>query len=280
MSKRSSNRKRGRGSSNETNRSLEGSGVGSPKDSPDVKPQEGSTGPLDSIGRVADPTTNPQSDMEDIDRTEHDGPVGADMIYDRPGVSPSGTEKCGGDDPFSTASLLLPQDFLDGGLVESIRTFIPVGKPERTWWFRICQDESYELANTLVLDYEGETFLIAPSIREDLLSEACVGQRRIVTGVTKEGKLFLWPLKPPRPNGRTNAWSQAAFQAAHAARTGWIRMVSDMRKGEYEVLHSKGISSEPQWPKETFSELLKIGFKDRYIDSLDHEILRQLRGEA
>jgi hypothetical protein len=36
----------------------------------------------------------------------------------------------------------------------------------------------------------------------------------------------------------------------------------------------------PTWPELSFGELLKIAFKSRYIDTLDHPVLLKLRGET
>ena len=40
------------------------------------------------------------------------------------------------------------------------------------------------------------------------------------------------------------------------------------------------LEDEPQWPEQTLSELLRLAFKDRVIASLDHTILKRLRGEV
>jgi len=34
------------------------------------------------------------------------------------------------------------------------------------------------------------------------------------------------------------------------------------------------------WPTESLKELLKIGFRDRLIDTVDHPVLKRLRGES
>jgi hypothetical protein len=52
-----------------------------------------------------------------------------------------------------------------------------------------------------------------------------------------------------------------------------------MSLGAYDVFEATGPFPEPQWPGIGFEELLRIAFKGRYIDSLDHPVLRRLRGE-
>jgi hypothetical protein len=48
----------------------------------------------------------------------------------------------------------------------------------------------------------------------------------------------------------------------------------------------KGVSDEtaplpePEWPDRTFREIIRTAFQGRMIDSLDHPLLRQLRGDS
>jgi len=37
---------------------------------------------------------------------------------------------------------------------------------------------------------------------------------------------------------------------------------------------------EPEWPEMPLADILRLGFKDKLIQTLDHVVLRQLRGEA
>jgi hypothetical protein len=37
---------------------------------------------------------------------------------------------------------------------------------------------------------------------------------------------------------------------------------------------------DPNWPDLTFQEIFDIAIRDRKIDSLDHPVVRQLRGEV
>jgi hypothetical protein len=68
--------------------------------------------------------------------------------------------------------------------------------------------------------------------------------------------------------------------AAKLAETKWIRVVANMAAGCYDVYEATGISVEPQWPDMEFKEILRLCFKDRFIESLDHPFLKKLRGEV
>ena len=60
----------------------------------------------------------------------------------------------------------------------------------------------------------------------------------------------------------------------------WIRVTANMSLGAYDVFETTGNLPEPQWPEQSFQELLRIAFKDHYIDEMNHPVLKRLRGEV
>ena len=48
----------------------------------------------------------------------------------------------------------------------------------------------------------------------------------------------------------------------------------------YELFEATGNFPEPEWPEVEFSEILRVAFRERYIDSIDHPLVKRLRGEA
>ena len=91
---------------------------------------------------------------------------------------------------------------------------------------------------------------------------------------------FLWPIPLPGPDGRWNRWHESAATAAELAETHWLKVVSDMRAGCYSRHVAPATIPEPDWPAELpLEELLRLAFKDRFIDRMDHLVLKRLRGE-
>ena len=88
----------------------------------------------------------------------------------------------------------------------------------------------------------------------------------------------IWPVKQPGPDGKINEWHRSAAEAAELAMTRWIRVKANMDLGAYEMFAAESTIQEPVWPDLPFQELLRIAFKDRYIGSLDHPIIKRLRG--
>ena len=102
----------------------------------------------------------------------------------------------------------------------------------------------------------------------------------LLTCVNQAGDLFLWRIKLPGPDGRSNTWTESALQIALAAETTWGRMVSDTTNGIYTHYEPTGVLPDPKWPDLSFPAMLKIAFRDRMIDTIDHPVLRDLRGGA
>ena len=53
-----------------------------------------------------------------------------------------------------------------------------------------------------------------------------------------------------------------------------------MKAGAYDVAIATAPLPEPEWPEETFEQLFRLAFRDRVIDSIDHPVIRQLKGAA
>jgi hypothetical protein len=73
-------------------------------------------------------------------------------------------------------------------------------------------------------------------------------------------------------------WHRSRREAAELAMTRWVRAKANMNLGAYEISVAESIMVEPQWPDLPFSEILRLAFRDRLIDRLDHSVLKRLRG--
>jgi hypothetical protein len=98
--------------------------------------------------------------------------------------------------------------------------------------------------------------------------------------MNRQGVLFLWPIRLPGADGRLDDWSRSAMEAALHAQAKWVRVQANMSLGAYEIYEAAGQWAAPEWPDMPFNQLLKIAFRDKYIDTVDHPILKRLRGEA
>jgi hypothetical protein len=59
-----------------------------------------------------------------------------------------------------------------------------------------------------------------------------------------------------------------------------VRVTSNFNLGAYEVYEASADIPEPKWPEADFRTLIQIAFRERYIDSIDHTVIRRLRGKC
>jgi hypothetical protein len=130
------------------------------------------------------------------------------------------------------------------------------------------------------LKEDRETYLVARPLWHQLATEAALKPKLFVTAINRLGVLFLWEANLPRSDGKVDHWSRSALDAIDLATRSWVRVSANMSLGAYDVLQASGQLSEPEWPSQTFTELLRIAFRDRYITDPNHPVLRRLRGEV
>ncbi|MHC4402523.1 MAG: hypothetical protein ACYTG0_22905 [Planctomycetota bacterium] len=197
------------------------------------------------------------------------------------GSNEPSTTTSGVPDPFDPARLRLSQDFAANLGVKKALLTVPVRKPAKEWWIQTHPDDAYRIQTAVLeLKEDRETYLVDPSLWSELATESTFGPRAIFTSMTRQGALFLWPIRLPGPDGKIDDWNRSALEAADMARGRWIRVAANMHVGAYDVWESSADLPDPNWPDTPFSELLRVGFKDKFIDTLEHPVLKRLRGEA
>ena len=176
---------------------------------------------------------------------------------------------------YNWESMLLPED-ADGDLrTEEVPGLPRLSRPSNTAFFRTRAGHSGNI-NTLEVDYDGErtVHLVAPQVAKLLPGEAAIKSKRAVVCITREGALHLWLISL----GGTDTWTYSAIKATELAENQWVRATSSRSLGEYRCVTAEGIDEQPKWPKESFIDILSRAFDGRVIDTLNHAIIRQLKG--
>ena len=60
----------------------------------------------------------------------------------------------------------------------------------------------------------------------------------------------------------------------------WTRVKANMNLGAYEIFEAVSKLPDPDWPPLDFWQVIKIGFRDRLVDRLDHPVIKRLRGQT
>jgi hypothetical protein len=198
-------------------------------------------------------------------------PAEATMINEAPAATPAP------DDPFDLTKLRLDQSFVEASGVKKLLTTVPTRKPNPQDFVRVHPSPEYRAALAVIeLKEDREIFLLTPSIARELPGEFAMVM--LFTAINRQGVVHLWPVRLPTPDGRVMEWHRSAMDAADMAMRRWVRVKANMSLGAYEIVEA-ATKAEPEWPAVTFQELLRIAFRDRLVDRLDHAVIKRLRGE-
>jgi hypothetical protein len=181
-------------------------------------------------------------------------------------------------DPFDLESLRLNPSFTDTAGVTKLLTTVPARRPSPQDFIRVHPAAEYR-ENFAMIDLKDdrEDFLVRPEILPELMGEVVF--KTIYTTINRQGVVFLWAIRLMASDDRKNDWARSAREAAEMAMTRWLRLKSNRSLGAYEITVAASEMAEPEWPNVTFQELIRIAYRDRMITSLDHAVIKRLRGQ-
>jgi len=182
-------------------------------------------------------------------------------------------------DPFDLASLRLNPSFVETAGVKKLLTTVPARRPSPQDFVRVHPSPDYR-ENFAMIDLKDdrEDYLVRPEILPDLAGE--VVYKTIFTAINRQGVVFLWPIRLPAPDDRKSDWPRSQREAAELAMRQWIRLKANMSLGAYEITMAESVMAEPVWPELSYQQLLSIAYRDRMITTLDHPVVKRLRGQA
>jgi hypothetical protein len=171
----------------------------------------------------------------------------------------------------------LSQNFIDTAGVKKLLTTVPVHKPNQQDFVRVHPNPDYRMnAPMIELKTDREEYIVARPLMQELIGEfAC---KTLFTAINRQSVVFLWPVRLPDPDGRPMEWWRSAREAAELAMTKWVRVKANMNLGAYEMSVARSTMSEPEWPEVSFQEIIRLAFRDCLITSLDHPVIKRLRG--
>ena len=178
---------------------------------------------------------------------------------------------------FDPKSLVLPQNFAELGAVKKVVLHVPIRKPNKQTWF--CPSPNLEARKRVAaieLKDEREIYILTQGICEELLKEWV--PMLLVPCQTLEGGAFYWYIRLPDAAGNHNSWHASALEIADNYGTRWIRIASNKEVGGYDVISPISPHLAPEWGDEDL--LWEKACKGHVINSHDHRIIKQLRGEA
>ena len=182
-------------------------------------------------------------------------------------------------DPFSPENLRIDPVYLLQGAVKKHLTHVRVGRPSKQDFVRVHPDENYRTDAALIeLEEERVSYWLLPALMAELDPNS-YALHTLYLAINRQKNLFLWKVRIPGPEDKVNTWHTSAREAAEFSMKTWVKIVPNMGNRCYEYFEPVANLSEPEWPKLTFREILKLAFKGLVIEGPDHEVLKRLRGE-
>jgi hypothetical protein len=175
-------------------------------------------------------------------------------------------------------ALRLDQSYADSVGVKKLLTTVPVRRPHSQEFVRTHPEFRLPGAPVIELKDDRESFLVVPAVAATL-SPGDFALKDLFLTLSRQNVLFVWPVPVPKTDGRGrgNAWHTTAREAATLATTQWVRLTPNMPLGAYDVSVATVKLPDPEWPTDkTFSDILRIAFKDRLIEAVDHPVIQRL----
>jgi hypothetical protein len=182
-------------------------------------------------------------------------------------------------DPFDPATYRVNMSLDAAAGVKQVLTCLTVRVPDRTWWVR--RHSNYALrAWVIELKEARETYLVNRDLWPALTGEPVFRPKMLCLAVNRQGQLFLWSVRCPADDTvEPDRWMRAPLEALRLAKDRWTRISWNEVTKQHDVATCE-IASEPTWPDRPFRDLLELAFKGFVIDTLDHPVLKKLRGES
>ncbi len=180
--------------------------------------------------------------------------------------------------PNSILALRLPASALEGVETKHVRPKITVGKPPKDQFFMVKKGpDNWIPFGLLESERTSSFYLVMPGAVRDWMLEHGIKSYFdgiLCLAVTRHGEPRVWPLKQT-----DNLWHVTAREIAEMAKKDWVKLISDQTAGYYVAGKASDQSKQPAWPEESFEEILEKAFAGRIIDTLDHEVIKELRGD-
>ncbi len=205
----------------------------------------------------------------------------SEQVQDGAAISAAGSETTRGsvgaaEETFDPRKLTLNQDFssMVGVRKETLR--VPLTKPPTQAFFVPHPNPAWRIQiASLDVKEDREVYVVDPDIAEELTGEWVA--KVLVPCVTRQGGIYLWPLKLPSEDGRLDSWNESGIRIADQYAGKWIRLHSNRELSSYDVTEPISMFQPPVWPS-TPEEIFRKGFRDRIIKRLDHPVIMRLRG--
>jgi hypothetical protein len=173
--------------------------------------------------------------------------------------------------------------------VKPVLSKILIGKPSKTSFFQVRGGEGFEPFELFTYVPEKAGVDNNPYLVQNEECQAYLEQLEVLI----PAKFYLYMVygsnimkidfisQKTDSLGNINHYHSSRMEAYEAAKDKWVRMYANQEGGFYSYAYAEDNLPGPDWPKEPINleDALNKAFKDYIIDSLDHPIIKKLKGK-
>jgi hypothetical protein len=174
----------------------------------------------------------------------------------------------------------IDQDFASHIQTRKTAVSVSVRRPDRQHWVCIHPGRDWRASVAVLEDKTNQrTYIVVPEIVPEVTADLV--PKLLVTYATRQGTTSLWPIRMPDEAGRLDTYNESALSIMEQYPGQWIRILPNQIDRCYDVLEMPAIElPAPKWPEGGFRQLFSLAFKNRVINSINHPVLKALRGES
>jgi hypothetical protein len=183
-------------------------------------------------------------------------------------------------DPFDPMNLGISTDYAAAINAQASTKPFELRKPNDQEYVRASPLNRHRLQVGCIVDKQemNKVYIVSPALIPEIRKRYPKALRlmELVVTATLIGSAFVWPV--PLAEDKGGKWNSSQRAACHQAESHWTNMAAG--RGEYDVMTVDN-PREVDWAAlPDFREILRQAASERLIDSLDHHLLRKLRGES
>ncbi len=150
---------------------------------------------------------------------------------------------------------------------------------DKTTWFQVCPHAEMHVEGYLLDPGESAEglFWVSPHILEEI-DDSTIRLYELHLCRTKQGgSLFFWAIALPGEEGRDMECN--IVRREYAKELGkWMRLEWNDASRMHDQTIALANWPDPEWPDEPIDNLIRIAFRGRLIESVDHPVVRLLKG--
>ena len=130
-------------------------------------------------------------------------------------------------------------------------------------------------------EFEPRLYFVRPGteVATLLADKGKVSPAILALGQVRNGGLFVWAIKlPTGRNGVADQWAHSRMEIAKHAESKWLKPCKSKSGNGYDFEEPVAVYDDPDWSKIDFDQAIKAACKDRIIDSVEHEAVKEALG--